>query len=261
MRSRRIALGGVRGGAGAAGGHEQPGVLAEVGHGADHGRRRWRARRPRRSGADGRGGCGRRRSPSRAGRRGPRRGARCARPGGRPGWWAAGPTRRPRSACPALRPWPASMLSTRSREARPTQASASSWAASGVPARAVIGMITVSGVWAASMLPTRASGVVSRPRSSMTSEAVSRSLASTTYDAARDLDSMSLRLSRPGSPPPPEVTKPGRAGGVDLGLQAAPPEGGRGGHEHHRRHRDPVVAQDAQVVGELHGTPLLSRMY
>ncbi len=101
----------------------------------------------------------------------------------------------------------ASMLLTRCASA-PTHASASCCASSGVPARAVIEMTTVSGVWAASMLPTRPSGEVSRPRSSMTIDAVSRSFASTTYDAARDLDSESLRLSRPGSPPPPEVTKP-----------------------------------------------------
>ena len=46
-----------------------------------------------------------------------------------------------------------------------------------------------------------------------------------------------------------------RAGGIDLGLDAAPPEGGQRGHQDERRHGDPVVAQDAQVVGELHRIP------
>ncbi len=44
----------------------------------------------------------------------------------------------------------------------------------------------------------------------------------------------------------------GRAGGIDLRLEAAPPERERGSHDHHRRHGDPVVAQDAQVVGQFH---------
>ena len=46
-----------------------------------------------------------------------------------------------------------------------------------------------------------------------------------------------------------------RARGIDLGLDAAPPEGGQRGHQDERRHGDPVVAQDAQVVGELHRIP------
>ena len=86
----------------------------------------------------------------------------------------------------------------------------------------------------------------------MTMLAVSRSLASTTYDAARDLESDVVEVVEARVAPGAGRHEAGRAGGIDLGLEAAPAERDGGGHDHHRRHGDPVVAQDAQVVGQFH---------
>ena len=84
-------------------------------------------------------------------------------------------------------------------------------------ARADTAISTVSGGWSTLMLPTRADGLTSSPRSSITVWAVDRLLAMSTYDVARDFANASLTEPNAALSLDPVETKPLALAAYTLG--------------------------------------------
>ena len=110
-----------------------------------------------------------------------------------------------------------------------------------------MGLLTVT--W-----PTSSAGVVSRPRSSIAYSATERQPPMSTYDGTLLCASWLPTSAEPVSVPPARgLHDAARTGRVDPRLQRAPAEGDRGAEDGEQDDAEPVRAQNAEVVAQLHG--------